>query len=310
MKKDQKLREKVTKWLEEAYETDDDRTCETLAQNVLSVSPDNPEALLLLAEVFQGNEQEYQERLRHVLRVLRSPDPEWLGLLSEGCLPEWLKAASLQRLAFSLLGNENSTEEELSEALSLSGELMEIDPEGQTLGRLLHYGALLRLGRYREALKETMADPEDSPERAYTRALASFRLSGPCAEAYKAVCSAIRTDPDLPFLMTGIWEMDDESSEESDRAHAMALVFGPLLEQDEQTAAWFNTPILIFGFLTERLPEEMAQSLEPQLDEAGMGDMLKIAQGQLDALLQQDTEQDPDRIDDLAAEILAQMGDF
>jgi tetratricopeptide (TPR) repeat protein len=307
---DQTLRKKVTKWLEEAYETDDDRTCEALARNVLSVSPDNPEALLLLAEVFQGDEKEYQERLRHVLGVLRRPEGAWLGLLSEGCLPEWLKAASLQRLAFSLLGGEDSSEEELSEALALSEELVEIDPEGQTLGRLLRYGALLRLGRYREALKETMTDRTDSPERAYTKALASFRLSGPCSEAYQAVCSAIRLDPDLPFLMTGIWELDDEPSEENDRTNAMALVFGPLLEQDEQTAAWFNTPILLFGFLTDRLPEEMAQMIEPQLEEAGMGDMLKIAQGQLEALLQQGTEQDPDRIDDLAAEILAQMGDF
>jgi hypothetical protein len=54
----------------------------------------------------------------------------------------------------------------------------------------------------------------------------------------------------------------------------------------------------------------VARSLEPQLDEAGMGDMLKIAQGQLEALLQQDTEQDPDKLDALAADILAQMGDF
>ena|GEM_PF-549173 len=310
MNTDQALRKKVTKWLEEAYETDDDRTCEALARNVLSVSPDNPEALLLLAEVFQGNEQEYQERLRHVLEVLRRPEADWLGLLSEGCLPEWLKAASLQRLAFSLLGNENSSEEELSEALSLSGELVDLDPEGQTLGRLLRYGALLRLGRYREALKEAMADQTDSPERAYTKALASFRLSGPCSEAYQALCSAIRLDPDLPFLMTGIWEMDDEPSEESDRAHAMALVFGPLLEQDERTAAWFNTPFLLFGFLTDRLPEDMAQSLEPQLEEAGMADILKMAQGQLEALLQQDAEQDPDKIDNLAADILTQIGDF
>ncbi len=310
MNTDQTLRKKVLTWLEEAYETDDDRTCEVLARNVLSVSPDNPEALLLLAEVFQGNEQEYQGRLRHVLGILRRPEADWLGFLSEGCLPEWLKAASLQRLAFSLLGNENSSEEDLSEALSLSGELVDLDTEGQTLGRLLRYGALLRLGRYREALKEAMADKADSPERAYTKALASFRLSGPCAEAYQALCSAIRLDPDLPFLMTGIWEMDDEPSEESDRAHAMALVFGPLLEQDEQTAAWFNTPFLLFGFLTDRLPEEMAQSLEPQLEEAGMADILKMAQGQLEALLQQNAEQDPDKIDDLAADILLQIGDF
>jgi len=307
---DPTLRKKVEKWLEEAYETDDDRTCEELAVKVLSVSPDNPEALLLLAEVFQGDEGEYRDRLRHVLKVLDRPEKDWISLLSEGCLPEWLKAASLQRLSFSLLGDENCGEEELAEALLLSEELVKNDPDGQTLGRLLHYGALLRLRRYREALKETMKDGADSPERAYTKALASFRLSGPCDESYQAVCSAIRVDPDLPFLMSGIWEMDDEGSEQDDKTHAMSLVFGPLLEEDEQAAAWFNTPILIFGFLTGRLPDEVARSLEPQLDEAGMGDMLKIAQGQLEALLQQDTEQDPDKLDALAADILAQMGDF
>lgn len=90
----------------------------------------------------------------------------------------------------------------------------------------------------------------------------------------------------------------------------MALVFGPLLEEDEQAAAWFNTPILVFGFLTGRLPDEVAETLEPQLEEAGMGDMLKIAQGQLEALLQQDPEQEPEKIDELAGEILAQLGDF
>lgn len=310
MNTDPTLRKKVEKWLEEAYETDDDRACEELAVKVLSVSPDNPEALLLLAEVFQGDECEYRDRLRHVLKVLDRPEKDWISLLSEGCLPEWLKAASLQRLSFSLLGDENCGEEELAEALLLSEELVKNDPDGQTLGRLLHYGALLRLRRYREALKETMKDGADSPERAYTKALASFRLSGPCDESYQAVCSAIRVDPDLPFLMSGIWEMDDEGSEQDDKTHAMSLVFGPLLEEDEQAAAWFNTPILIFGFLTGRLPDEVARSLEPQLDEAGMGDMLKIAQGQLEALLQQDTEQDPDKLDALAADILAQMGDF
>ncbi len=310
MNTDPTLRKKVEKWLEEAYETDDDRACEELAVKVLSVSPDNPEALLLLAEVFQGDEGEYRDRLRHVLKVLDRPEKDWISLLSEGCLPEWLKAASLQRLSFSLLGDENCGEEELAEALLLSEELVKNDPDGQTLGRLLHYGALLRLRRYREALKETMKDGADSPERAYTKALASFRLSGPCDESYQAVCSAIRVDPDLPFLMSGIWEMDDEDTEQDDRTHAMALVFGPLLEEDEQAAAWFNTPILVFGFLTGRLPDEVAETLEPQLEEAGMGDMLKIAQGQLEALLQQDPEQEPEKIDELAGEILAQLGDF
>ena len=90
----------------------------------------------------------------------------------------------------------------------------------------------------------------------------------------------------------------------------MALVFGPLIEDDDQPAAWFNTPILIFGFLTGRLPDEVAQTLEPQLQEAGMGDMLKIAQGQLEALLQQEGEQDPEKIDALAIEIVEKMGDF
>ena len=41
-----------------------------------------------------------------------------------------------------------------------------------------------------------------------------------------------------------------------------------------------------------------------------MGDMLKIAQGQLEALLQQDPEQEPEKIDELAVQILSQMGDF
>jgi len=307
---DPTLRKKVIRWLEEAYETEDNKACEELARKVLSASPDNPEASLLLAEVFQGNEGEYRDRLRHVLEILDQPSPGWAGFLSDGCLPEWLKAAALQRLAFSLLGDEEGGEEEHAEALGMAEELVKNDPEGQTLGRLLQYGALLRLRRYREALKETIKDATDSPERAYTKALASFRLSGPCEESYQAVCSAIRIDPDLPFLMSGIWEMDDDEIEQDDRIHAMALVFGPLLEEDEQAAAWFNTPILVFGFLTGRLPEEVAQTLEPQLEEAGMGDMLKIAQGQLEALLQQDPEQEPEKIDELAAQILAQMGDF
>jgi tetratricopeptide (TPR) repeat protein len=307
---DPTLRKKVTRWLDEAYETEDNRVCEELLGKVLSVSPDNPEASLLLAEVFQGDEDQYRDRLRHVLEVLDRPEAEWSGYLSEGCLPGWLKAAALQRLAFSLLADEESGDEEKTEALALAEELVQNDPDRQTLGRLLHYGALLKLRRYREALKETIKDSADSPERAYTKALASFRLSGPCEEAYQSVCSAIRIDPDLPFLMSGIWEMDDEESEQDDRTHAMALVFGPLLDEDEQAAAWFNTPILIFGFLTGRLPDEMAQTLEPQLEEAGMGDMLKIAQGQLEALLQQDMDRDPEEIDRLAADILAQLGDF
>jgi hypothetical protein len=307
---DSTLRKKVTRWLEEAYETEDNKKCEELAEKVLSVSPDNPEASLLLAEVFQGDENEYRDRLRRVLETLKQPGGEWTAFLSEGCLPEWLKAAALQRLAFSLLGDEECGEGELAEALSMAEELVKNDPEGQTLGRLLQYASLLRLHRYREALKETIKDGTDSPERAYTKALASFRLSGPCEESYQAVCSAIRIDPDLPFLMSGIWEMDDEAAEQDDRTHAMALVFGPLLEEDEQAAAWFNTPILVFGFLTGRLPDEVAETLEPQLEEAGMGDMLKIAQGQLEALLQQGPEQEPEKIDELAAQILAQLGDF
>ena len=111
MNTDPTLRKKVAQWLEEAYETEDDRACEDLAGKVLSVSPDNPEALLLLAEVFQGDEDEYRDRLRHVLKVLDRPERDWASLLSEGCLPEWLKAASLQRLSFSLLGDENSADD-------------------------------------------------------------------------------------------------------------------------------------------------------------------------------------------------------
>lgn len=304
------LQRKISRWMEEAYDAEDDKACMELAGKVLSVSPDNPEALLLAAEVFEGGEEEYRTRIRHALEVLKKPSPEWSGLLSEGCRPDWLKIAALQRLAFSLLCGEESGEDELEEALALSGELSALDTEGDSLGRLLHYGALLRLKRCREALRETMRDGADSPERAYTKALAAFRLSGACDESYRAVCSAIKVDPDLPFLVSGIWEMDEETEDQDDRTHAMALVFGPLIEEDEQASAWFNTPILIFGFLTGRLPEEVAQTLEPQLEEAGMGDMLKIAQGQLEALLQQEGEQDPEKIDALAIEIVERMGDF
>ena len=38
--------------------------------------------------------------------------------------------------------------------------------------------------------------------------------------------------------------------------------------------------------------------------------MLKIAQGQLEALLQQQGEQDPEKVDALAIEIVERMGDF
>ncbi len=310
MNTDPTLTKNIRKWLEEAYDTEDNRICENLAGKVLAASPDNPEALLLMAEVFQGDEEEYRKRLRHVRKVLARPGADWTGVLSEGCIPAWLNSAALQRLTFSLLGGEDTGEAEWSEALELSSELLESDPERQTLGRLLHYGALLRLRQYRDALKEAMKDGTDSPERAYTKALAGFRLTGPCEEAYQSLCAAIRTDPDLPFLISGIWEMDDEAYEEDDNTHAMALVFGPLLEEDEQVAAWFNTSILLFGFLTGRLPEEMAQTLEPQLEEAGMGDMLKMAQGQMEALLLQDAETTPEKLDELAIEILSRMGEF
>ena len=286
----------------------DDEARET-ALELLALDPENPHALLALAEEGDLSERGGEaatllERAAAELRRRLGGEPRLDDRLGG------LLAVVLERLAFNAL---MSGEDE--RALALAEELVSFDRDDETLGRTLLYRSLMILERHGEVLERSMAEREDVLFALHGRALALFLLSGPGPEASRALWDAVALEPDLPYYLLQYWEVPDGESDDDEEARAwetcnLAGLLSPVWLADEERMGWFATAAILFGYLTDRLPDQVLEEARPHMERAGLFAVLEMVQNQMETLFQSDEEVTLDEIDAMAIRLLREMSDL
>lgn len=252
----------VEELLERAYESEDAAEVEDLVRQALELDPENPEVLLLQADLTEDDE----ERLPVLVRAVRNAR----GVLDAEGIPEEEFAedelgsvylALLQRTAFTLFSMEDD-----ERSFEIVQELMRHDLDDQGSVRSLYYRILIERRDWALILRETMQDPDRQLGWAYARLTACFMLSeegkGGRKEAAAAFWDALDMAPNVPFYMLGYFPdpVDDSEAEEED--FHFSLLFSDVWSSSHDLLNWFSRGVILFGLLSGRFGEESEDMLE------------------------------------------------
>lgn len=262
--------------LDRAYESEDIEEITELVERALALDPDNPEALLFLADLTEEDEERLPilEKALENMRLYLEEE----GRLGNDILEDEMGLVYLgilQRTAFTLFSLE---EDERS--LELVEELLQYDHKDQAMARTLFYRILLERQEWSRALEETMKDSSHTLGWAYTRMIASFMLSKDqkIDKLNKMLWEAIQIAPNAPFYMLGyIPDPVDESEEE---AFHFSLLFEGIWSISRDLLNWFSKATILFGLLSGRFGKE-SEDMTEILNALNGGADLKAVSSQL-----------------------------
>lgn len=259
---------KINRLINMAWESDDENRARELARQVLAISPEYPEALLILAD----NTENDNDRSGILKRALKS--------LSEGNPPDddernMLKFSVYHRLAFTYF-----VTKKYDDALSCCEAAMKIAEENDdpdTIGdtddiKALHYRILIELKEWQKVLALTMRDESHDLAWAYSRLIAAW-MTAPGKN--QAVCAnmfwdALMLSPDVPFYMLGYYEApNDDDDEDENEDFGFALMFYDAISASEKLDKWFTRGTILFGLLSNRFEEKEREYVTFVLDTLG-----------------------------------------
>ena len=151
--------------LERAYESEDVEEVEELVREALELDPENPEVLLLQADLTEDDEARLPVLLRAVKNARDVLEAE--GIPEEEFAEDELGSvylALLQRAAFTLFSMEDD-----ERSFEIVQELMRHDLDDQGAVRSLYYRILIERRDWPLILRETMQDPDRQLGWAYAR---------------------------------------------------------------------------------------------------------------------------------------------
>lgn len=260
---------KLEKLIDKAWFTNDKKRASQLARQILDISPENVEALLILADNFDESDDDAREAL--LMRALKSLEDENVHYSDD--VKESLFVSVYYRLAYTLFAqgkfNEvlSSTEKTLDILKSSdNSDLIDFDIEDDL--KTLRYRALLELERWQEVLSVAMKDEDRGLSWAYSRLVAAW-MTAPVEQRY-TICAnmffdALAIAPDVPFYILGYYdEPDDETGE-----FLFSVLFSGILSMSEEFYHWFTRGSILFGLLTNRFENKERDYLLDVLDSLG-----------------------------------------
>ncbi|NLL36018.1 MAG: hypothetical protein GX256_00680 [Fretibacterium sp.] len=260
--------------LEYVYESDNLQEVKELLDQILEVEPDEPQALLLLADLTEDDE----ERLDILERAMNSArsylDEE--GVQESDFMEDELGLiylALMQRMAFTLFALEED-----ERAFKLAEKLICYDLDDHGSGRSLYYRILLERKDWARVLEETMQDPDRKLAWAYSRLAAAFMTSRDGGELDEATLSkflweAVSLAPNAPFYMLGYFPepefepepfsdaLNDVEEWEEEVFH-FSILYEGVWSLSRELLNWFSQKVILFGLLTERFGEESSDMRE------------------------------------------------
>lgn len=292
----QTKKDRIEVLLKRAYQSHDWDEMRRLALEVLELDANQLEALVLLSDASE-DEREQIGLLRRALALLPSSQADVSRLTRD---KRELKATILERLATALL------EIDPNEALVHASQAIETDPVYCETSRSLLYSALLLLRRFGDVLIELFQDITGCPARFYARALALYCLGGKGEAFFQGLWEALAKDPDMAFYALGFWpDPPQEDDDEWDYLRVASIMIVPWLDHEE-AYGWLMTATLLFGYLTDRLPDATLEELKPYLIQVDFMDEMNRSLGEFEAMLRPLGELSPEEIDAAACRYLRQ----
>lgn len=283
--------------LEKLYAAEDVEAAESAAKKILVLDPENPEALFVLADVAEepGNQAALLRRCvdetrKRLERARENEIDELEDLLFE----------ALRNLGWSYL-----LDDKAGDALAVSQELLAFEEWDPAWGRGLRFGALLAERKFAEVLEEALAVGQGDSFAAHAKAVATLELAGPGEDTYRAVWDAFKTAPDLPFFILEYWDAPGEDEEDFVEDYNAAMFLQLYWTESEDRIMVLSTATVFFGYLTDRLPEELQDEVLSNLREAPIFEKLERARTELQGRFGRDA--DMEQVDTAALELLAKM---
>ncbi|MBR1439128.1 MAG: hypothetical protein IJ587_11400 [Synergistaceae bacterium] len=258
-------RKKIDHLLELAWTSASKSKQLSLTRQVLDIDPDNTEALIILADNTDDND-EREKILLHARETLGEPDNYQPDMKEEFAF------AVTYRLAYTYFAQENYSQTLLecdnAEELLASSD----DPDGQEdidEIKSLRYRTLIAVGEWQKILALTMKDETRNLSWAYSRLIAVWIMSG---GTNKTLCASMFWDalilsPDVPFYMLGYYEEPDD--DEENEAFDFAVMYYDILSVSDEFFHWFTRGTILFGLLTNRFDGREREYVLDVIDSLG-----------------------------------------
>ena len=259
-----KSKKRITQLLSMAYNSESISVAANFAEKVLTIDPDEPNALMIKADTTE-NTLLRTAILRHAISSVEDSNEYWND---EEDRDDLLLALN-QRLAFSLfsLG-------EYEELLKLlEDKLLNTNPGYAQAAAIidetlrmkdLYYRTLVQIRAWQKILAFSMKDDEHNLGWAYSRLIATFMLSpnqnySVCAQMF---WDALILGVDVPFYMLGYFEEPDEdASPKMQEEFNFSVMFFDILSISEDFFRWFSRGTVLFGLLSGRMDNEHERML-------------------------------------------------
>ena len=261
----------VEELLDRAYESEDEAEIAELVNRALEIEPDNPEALLLRADMTDDDEERLSiltgavDAVRTVLNGMDKPDEDL----------ESVYMALTQRLAFTLfsVGDDEA-------ALPLAEELISRDIDDGGTSKSLYYRILIERQEWARILDETRDDTDHQLGWAYARMAALF-MTGDRKAAASMFWDALIMAPNVPFYMLGYMPEPGSDGQdvlvsasaqggarltqtdgEDDEDFNFACLYEDVWSLSRDMLNWFSRGVILFGLLSGRLNSDRDSMLE------------------------------------------------
>ncbi|GHS87329.1 hypothetical protein AGMMS49957_06990 [Synergistales bacterium] len=271
--------------LDKAYESDDVDEIAALTERALDLDPDNPEALLMKADLIEDDDEARLLILERALAETRRYFGE-RGLRGAAILEDDnadVYFAILQRAAYVRFVLEDD-----DGAMELLEELLPFDADDQMLSKTLYYRIMLERGEWAAVLEDAMKQTARGLGWAYSRIIATYMLSvhgkggkkSDIAKVDKMLWDAIEMSPEVPFYMLGYFPDPVDDSEQEENAFDFGLLFEGIWTVSRDMLNWFSKSVILFGLLTGRFADEQDDMIEI-LDALGGAEDYKELSGAL-----------------------------
>lgn len=259
---------RINQLLSMAWNTTSAARTQAIADQILELDRDNPEALMIKADSTENAELR-KNILFRALKSLNKPenfdheDKDMLFLVIN------------QRLAYTFF-EMNKLPEAFSfcdTALKFAAEHEELDVSNENDPlKILYYRILIELKQWQRILTDTMRDEEQGLAWAYARLTAAYMLNpgqnhSICANMF---WDALMAAPDVPFYMLGYFEEPDENADPEVLADFdFALMFYDVLSVSDEFFNWFSRGVILFGLLSNRFDSRERDYMIDAIDSLG-----------------------------------------
>lgn len=262
--------ERIRQLLGMAFKTKSSARSHAIANQILEIDSQIPEALLIKADCTEND----KERSEVLIKALEAID-------AHGCVNDsdndLFRLVLNQRLAFTLFALNNfdgafTACEKVFSILEADDSLSE-DFDGYNVTKDLYYRIMLARKEWQKILAETMQDSEHSAGWAYSRLIAAYMLAP--GKNKKSLCAkmfwdALIISPQIPFYMLGYApEPDDNASSKDFDDFNFALMYYDVLSVSDDFFHWFSRGVILFGLLTNRFDAKERDYMIDVIDSLG-----------------------------------------